>query len=107
VFVDARLDISSEVEVRERSVPEFFFISLGQGDAFAELPAWACRVGGLDHCDGAVILLDDDLNALLDLGQYGVEVARDFGFAHVEDGHWFHYGALGFRAGAWGVVGGS
>jgi len=33
-----------------------------------------------------VILLDDDLEALLNLGEGGVEVAGEFGFAHVNSG---------------------
>lgn len=47
----------------------------------------SARLRRANHGDGPVILLDDDFDALLDLDQHGVEVARDFGFAHVDGGH--------------------
>lgn len=42
--------------------------------------------------DGPMILLDDNLNALLDFGQHGMEIASHFGFAHVKTFHGPHYG---------------
>jgi hypothetical protein len=45
-----------------------------------------------NHGDGPVVLFDDYFDALLDLGQHSVEVARDFGFAHVDGGHGYYYG---------------
>ena len=58
----------------------------------------SARLWGANHGDGAVVLLDDDLDALLDFGQHGMEGARDFGFAHVDGAHDFNYGGWGLIA---------
>jgi hypothetical protein len=44
-----------------------------------------------EYGDGAVILLDDDLDTLLHLGQNGVEIASHLSFAHVDSRHRVFY----------------
>lgn len=44
---------------------------------------------GLDDRYGTMVLFHDHLDALLDLGQHGVEVAREFGFTDSDDPHVF------------------
>jgi hypothetical protein len=43
------------------------------------------------HCDWPMILHNDDLNALLNLGQHSMKIPSHFGFAHVKTFHGPHY----------------
>ena len=44
-------------------------------------------LGGLDDRHGTMVLFHDHLDALLDLGQHGVEITREFGFADSNHPH--------------------
>ena len=44
---------------------------------------------GLDDRHRTMVLFYDHLDALLDLGQHGVKVAREFGFTDSDDPHVF------------------
>jgi hypothetical protein len=43
----------------------------------------------MDDCNRAMVLLNDDFSALLDLGKHGMDVASEFGFGNADSHHRF------------------
>src|SRR5450432_3043367 len=87
VGINGRLHVLGEVGIGHRRVAELLFIRLHQRDALTDFPAWSLR--RLDDGHRTMVLLHDHLDAFLDLGQYGVNIAGEFGFGNADRGHVF------------------
>ena len=87
--LDNFLNIPSIIVIHDGSGTTCFEVDDNFGD---QATSW---LGWFEHGDSTVILFNDDLDALLDLGQYRVKIARAFGFAHEDGGHRYYYDASG------------
>ena len=85
--IDARLHVVGEVGIWHRRIAELRFICLRKSDALADFPAWTLRRPDDGH--GTMVLLHNHLDALLDLGQHGMDIAGEFGFRNVNRRHLF------------------
>ena len=79
------LDISCEIVINKRLRPARPEI----GQDFRNHSANRRRL--FEHCDWPVILLDNDLNALLHLSKHSMKIPSHFGLAHVYGCHSSHY----------------
>ena len=59
---------------------------------------------GTKNRDRPVILLNNDLYALLHFSQNGMKIASHFGFAHVYGCHCFYYGSCSPSSSCWTAV---
>lgn len=76
--IDGRLQVLGEVGIGHRRVAQFLLVCLRECDALADLPPGALRRS--DDGYGTMVLLHDHLDAFLDLGQHGVDIAGEFSF---------------------------
>src|SRR6266403_1560598 len=90
--VDGGLHVLCEIGIGNWRVSEPLLIRLCQSDAIIDRTSWSWR--RLDHRHRLVILLDDNLDALSNLFQHGVEIPSDFGLRHVDLCHTFHHTSL-------------
>lgn len=84
-IADDHFHVCGEVGIERGSLTRFLFMRLGKGDALADRATG--RAGCLDNRDGIMVLLDDDFNALADLFEDTVQVAREFSFSDADGGH--------------------
>ncbi len=80
--LDGGLYVFGEIGIGNWSIPQPILIGPSQSNAFINRTAWPW--GCLDHGHRSMIPLDDNLEALLELFQHGMEIPSDFGFRHVD-----------------------
>ncbi len=66
-MVDDILNVGSKVRIKDRNSSGFFFVQLGESDAFGD--AATHGLGGLEYGHRPLAVFDDDFSACADMGQ--------------------------------------